>query len=66
MVNSGWTHIVKLYGMLYNPWLVKLVLDCALHCPMGQASEGDSCDEELAQFIDECMVGDDVRKNKQF
>lgn len=65
-VESRWTHIAKVYGMEYSPWITEPVLDCALNYTIGQDIPGDTCARDLALLLDECEIGDDVRKDKQF
>ena len=66
MVDGRWTHVTKLWGMQHCPWLSEPVLDHALYYKMGQVPGGDSGAEELARFLDEHGVDDDVWKDKQF
>ena len=65
-VDQRWTHIAKLYGILFEPWLPEPVLDQALRYAVGQDLPKEYADEELTQFLDAYEVHDSERKNPQF
>ena len=65
-VNERWTRIAKLYGMDYYPWVTEPTLDQALRYSMGQDLDEGTRTGELARFLDNLEIGDDIRKDKQF
>ena len=65
-VNSEWTHIAKVFGMEYSPWITEPELDRALRYKMGQDLPEDTCAGDLARLLDGYGFGDDVRKDKKF
>ena len=65
-INAEWTHIAKMFGMLRSPWLDEECLNLALRYGMGEDPQGNTWADEIAQFLDQARVGNDVRKDKQF
>jgi len=66
MAKKKWTHIAKVYGMLYSPWVPEWQLERVLQYEVGQDLPEDSPDKEFVRFLDELEVGDRERKDPQF
>lgn len=65
-IEKKWTHVAKIYGMLYSPWVPESALDQALCHEAGQELSEDDPDQELVQFLDDFDVSNCERKDPQF
>ena len=61
-----WTHIAKMYGMLYSPWVTEQKLDQALRYRAGQDLPEDNICRELVVFFDRYEVTTHERRDPQF
>ena len=61
-IKKWWTHIAKVYGMIHSPWVLEPELNQATCYKAGQAGPRN----QLGQFLDECEIPDNQRKDPQF
>ena len=65
-INRRWTHLAKIYGILFGPWLSEPELDQVLCYAVGQDLPREYREEVLTQFLDNHEVCDDDRKDPRF
>lgn len=61
-----WTHVAKICGIFYSPWISESELSRALHYEAGEGISEDNPDRGFVHLLNELGVGDHDRKDPRF